>query len=242
MFPKADATPIDTNKFKNLDGLIDAIYNPLRTSFIMNGKNKGITAEGGLYMLVSQGIKASELFFAKAYSDDTYNEVFSFVTSLQENIVLTGMPGSGKSAIAEALATKTGKKYFDTDIIIKEKTGMEISDIFEKYGEKHFRDLESDTIKELSSLTGIIISTGGGSILRPENINMLKSNGHIYYIDRDIDNIIPTDDRPLSNSRETLEKRFEERHDIYLSTADSIIDNNRTLEEAVDSIVNQLNI
>ena len=240
MFPHPEGLPIDIMAFTKLKGVIDAIYNPLRTRLILKCKNDSdskIKAEGGLYMLVSQGIKASELFFDTTYPDTTYSEIYHNLLNERENIVLTGMPGSGKSTLAQELSIKTGKKFFDTDVIIKEQSQMEISDIFDKFGENHFRELESNVIKELSSLTGIIISTGGGAILRNENISMLKSNGHIYYIDRDIDKIIPTSDRPLSSDIESLKKRYDERHDLYQSTADTIINNNGELSDTISQII-----
>ncbi|MBQ5805559.1 MAG: shikimate kinase, partial [Erysipelotrichaceae bacterium] len=112
---------------------------------------------------------------------------------------------------------------FDSDETIIKETGREISDIFAKDGEPAFRKLESKTIFALSGKTGSIISTGGGAVLDPENIKNLSKNGKIYFIDRPLENLVPTSDRPTASTVEAIRKRFEERYDIYCGSADNII-------------------
>ena len=122
--------------------------------------------------------------------------------------------------------------FFDSDEIIVKETNREISDIFEKEGEKAFRKLESKAVFALSGKTGAVISTGGGAILDPENMKNLSRNGKIYFIDRPLENLVPTADRPTASDLEALKKRFDERYDIYCRFADKIIKADCTAAEA----------
>ena len=109
-------------------------------------------------------------------------------------------------------------------------------------GESGFRDIESEVIEELSTNNGIIIATGGGAVLREENVRALRSNGVIVFLDRDPVSIKPTDDRPLSDNEEKLKKLYETRYPIYKKAADVSIDNNKTLDETIDEICRILKI
>ena len=142
----------------------------------------------------------------------------------KENIVLVGMPASGKSTVGNILAEKLGRKFVDTDEIITEKIKMSIKDFFAEYGEEEFRKIECEVIRELSAENSLIIATGGGAVLRQENISALKYNGKIYFIDRPIEKLIPTESRPLSSDREAIKKRHEERYGIYCGCCDVHID------------------
>ena len=153
------------------------------------------------------------------------------------SIVLTGMPASGKSVLAKLLSKELGMPYIDIDKVIENKETMLIKDIFAKHGEAYFRDLETKTILSISS--GFIVSTGGGAVLRPENINHLKSIGKIFFINRNIELIRKANhlNRPLLNNLKNIENIYNSRLDIYKSTADFIIDNNSTLEDALAQIL-----
>jgi len=226
MFPDFSGKPIEPSRLPKLIGVIDAIYNPLRTSLVREAQEMGITAEGGLYMLVCQAVKASELFIGAKHNAGTSDRIFRSIRSKKENIVLTGMPASGKSTVGAILSKKLGRRLIDTDELIVKRAGMPITEIFQKYGEKHFRDLESEAVLEASEQSGVIIATGGGAILRAENISALKKNGRIYFIDRPLCDLIPTATRPLSADRESIEARYRERYSTYLSTANVRIDVN----------------
>lgn len=236
MFPEIFATPVDTTKFTNLNGVIDAVYNPLETVIVTSAKKQGSKAESGLYMLVGQAIRAYEIFMDKTAEGTLLDSIFADVKSQKQNIVLTGMPGSGKSTIGKAVAEKLHREFIDTDEEIKKEIKMEISDYFEKFGEKAFRDVETEVIKEIAKKSGVVIATGGGAILREENINALKMNGVIYYMDRPLEDIIPTSDRPLASNVEAIKKRYNERHDIYISTADKFVTVTGNPEDAVKQI------
>ena len=148
--------------------------------------------------------------------DQIYQDLFL----QKQNIVLIGMPGSGKSTIGKHLAKMLDMTFVDTDQVIVDRTNKSIPEIFSEDGEKVFRDLESNAILEVSKLQHTVIATGGGSILRKENIPRLSQNGRIYFIDRPLSDIVATTDRPLSSTREALEKRYTERYDIYVNSAD----------------------
>ena len=236
MYPDCDSQPIDVSAFKNLEGVVDVVYNPLCTNLVLDAKKRGIKAEGGLYMLVMQAVVAVEKFLHKKIEKDAVNNVFASILSSKENIVLTGMPGSGKSTVGKLLNID-GFTFVDTDEEIVKRCGCSIKELIDSKGEKCFRDLETEVIKDVSSMGCRIISTGGGAILRPENVNALKRNGKIFFIDADLERLCPTDDRPLSDTREKLEKLYNERIDIYKSTAHVVVPNMETAEDEAKFIL-----
>ena len=216
MFPNNFAVPISLDGFKNLEAVVDVIYNPLKTQLVLSAQRRGIKAVGGLYMLYAQAVKAAEIFTENEIKTHVFNDIFKE----KQNLVLVGMPSCGKTTFGKILSAELNKSFIDTDEEIIKRSGMPISEIFEKFGEKYFRDLESEVINDLSAYQGMVIATGGGAILREENVNALKQNGKIIFIDRPLSMLITTDDRPLSKSRELLEKRYNERYGIYSSVCD----------------------
>jgi len=220
MFPNISDSPVDLTQFKKLSGVIDAVYNPLRTSLVLEAKKRGIAAEGGLYMLVAQAVKASEIFIDTKYSDTETERVFKKMMRDKENIVLIGMPASGKTTVGKILSEKYGRDLIDTDSLIVKRAKKPISAIFKENGEAEFRRLESEIIDEVSAKTGVIISTGGGAVLNGGNVTALRKNGKLYFIDRPLESLLPTSDRPLASTREDIEKRYAERYNIYTAAAD----------------------
>ena len=237
MYPDNYSSPIDLEKFPALEGVFDAVYNPLRTPLVMKARKLGIKAAGGLYMLVAQAERASELFRGTVCGKGCVDAVYESLLRECENVVLTGMPSSGKTTVGRLVADSLGKDFIDTDDVIVEKEGRTIPEIFSSEGEKYFRDAESEVIKEVSMLRGKVIATGGGSVLREENVCALKQNGRIFFLDRPLSSLTPTDDRPLSGDAQSLEKRYRERIDIYNAACDVRIENAGTAQEASDVIV-----
>ena len=223
MFPEAEDMPVDIAGFPALRGVVDVIYNPLRTKLVLAALRRGIPAEGGLYMLTAQAVRAAEEFRGIRYEEELTEKIYRRMARDKENIVLTGMPGSGKSAVSSILGARTGRDVIDTDRMIVEKAGMEITEIFRRYGEKHFRDLESEVIRKEAARAGVIISTGGGAILREENVDALRRNGRLVWLDRKPADLVPTDDRPLADSREKMTALYAAREPIYRATADERI-------------------
>ena len=222
MYPDCETTPINIEKFFDLEGVVDAVYNPICTNLILEAKNRGIKAQGGLYMLVMQAVVAVEKFLNTEIPKSKTDLIFSEILNNKENIVLTGMPSSGKTTVGKLLHLD-GFTFFDSDKEIEKECGCSIKELISEKGEKYFRDLETKVLKELSLKNGCIIATGGGAVLREENIKALKRNGKIFFLDADINRLKTTSDRPLSNTQNKLKQLYENRIEIYKLTADFIV-------------------
>ena len=234
MYPNTEATPVDVSVFPKLSGVIDAIYNPLCTQLILDAQKRGIPAEGGLYMLVAQAVRASELFLNCTYEADTAEHIYQTILNKTENIVLSGMPGAGKSTVGRLLAQELNRPFFDLDEEIVRFAGRSIPEIFATDGEATFRNLETEVLREvLANQKGLVLATGGGAVLRDENVDLLHRNGKICFLDRPLEALLPTSDRPLANSEEAIRRRYEERYERYCTTADYRIDADASPEEVV---------
>ena len=242
MYPAVEGCPLDPVDFPRLEGVVDAVYNPLRTNLVLAARERGIPAQGGLYMLAAQAVYAGALFrgcqAAQADIDLAYRTVLRQV----ENIVLIGMPSAGKTTVGQLLARRTGKKFTDTDTLVEQRIGMTIADYFRTSGEEAFRAREQETVAEVSAAGGQIIATGGGAILRRENLTALRRNGLLVFLDRPIEQLTATVDRPLASDREALRRRYEERYALYRAAADVYIKNDGSPEEAADQIERQWQI
>lgn len=236
MYPKLGALPVDLDSFPKAEAVVDAVYNPLRSMLVFEAKKRGINAVGGLYMLVAQAAVAAEKFIDTEVSVSEIDRVYNELVKLKENIVLTGMPGSGKSTIGKLLAEQMGRPFIDTDEEIVKRVNKSIPEIFAEVGEPGFRKIESEVIFELSSVQSAVIATGGGAVLDRRNIDMLSENGRVYFIDRNIDSIVATSDRPLSSNRADLEKRYNERYPFYCSRCDRHIKITDDPQENADTI------
>ena len=224
MYPNNGSSAASLDKFPHCEAVLDVIYNPLRTQLIMQALERGIKCSGGLYMLVAQAAQSAKYFCSAEIGKEEIERVFRSLALDVQNIVLVGMPGCGKTTVAEELSKLTGRKAVDTDSLVEESAGMSVPEIFSQYGEKRFRELEAQAVRSAAKEKGLIIATGGGAVLDPGNVRALKGNGRIYYLKRDLD-LLSLDGRPLSKSRETLDKMFEERDPIYSNCADAAINN-----------------
>lgn len=236
MYPNILGEPIDIDLFPKLEAVVDAIYNPLCSNLVIKAKNKGIKATGGLYMLVAQAAIAAEKFVDQNIELEKIDFVYRKILKSKQNIVLVGMPSSGKTTIGKKLALKLGMQFVDVDQEIETVAGKTIPQIFEEVGESGFRDIESRVIADISSRQHAVISTGGGAILREQNVTLLKGNGKIYFIDRPLELLITTDDRPLSSNRDDLIKRYNERYDIYCRVADKKVVNDKNKSTVINCI------
>ena len=223
MFPENYASPIDLTKFPKLEGLADAVFNPLRTELVLSARKLGIKAEGGLYMLVAQAVYASEIFRDVEIPKSEIDRIYAELLKQKENIALVGMPASGKSTLGRLVAERLGREFTDTDSEIVARAGMEIPEIFRTKGEKGFRDIETEVLKDVVRRSGIVVATGGGAILREENVNALRQNCKVFFLDRDPDWLTPTSDRPTASDREAIRRRYAERYEKYCDAADAVI-------------------
>ncbi len=240
MYPNAFNAPVNLAAFKNLCGVADCVYNPLSTSLVCQAKELNINACGGLYMLVAQAIYASSIFHDTEYGDEVFESIYRELLLEKENIALIGMPSCGKTTVGKGLAQALGLEFIDVDELIKKDAGMEISEIFARNGEKYFRQLETEAIKGISIRSGCVIATGGGAVLNGENIKNLRLNGKIVFIDRPLELLVCTSDRPLSSNVDDLKKRFCEREPLYRSYADVIIDGSGSVENTINRIIKLL--
>ncbi len=230
MYPDCESIPIDISVFRSLEGVIDAVYNPLCTNLVAEAKKRGIKAQCGLYMLVMQAVVAVEKFLDTEIPKTVADSIFKDIYTSKENVALTGMPGSGKSTVGKLLNIE-GFIFTDTDEEIEKRCGCTIKELISTKGEKYFRDLEAEVIKDVSTKGQQIISTGGGAVLREENVVSLKRNGKIFFLNANPERLCPTDNRPLSDTKEKMNKLYNERIDIYKSTADVVVPEMTTPEE-----------
>ena len=226
MYPNAGRSLVDLAEFPRLRGVADVIYNPQRTALLLQAAERGIPYAGGLTMLVAQAKQAAEHFFGRPVPDAKIAEIGAQMQADAENIVLIGMPGSGKSCIGDALAALTGRRQIDLDAEIVKRAGKPIPEIFAESGEEGFRRLETETVREHSAARGVILVTGGGVVTRQENFAPLRSNGRIYQICRPVGEL-SREGRPLSIGAD-LHEMERVRMPLYRALADCQIENNRT--------------
>lgn len=273
-YPDIDAKPVDLSYFDNLSGVIDLIYNPLKTALLMQADKLNIKNTGGLSMLVAQGTQASRLFrkdastlkkskipgnnpFEKTTtenqknfsskgftclktsqeeSSDINHRILKWLTREIKNIVLVGMPSCGKSSLGREISKKTLRKFVDTDVIIKETYGRDPEIIISEDGVETFRNMESRVIKEVAKEHSLVIATGGGGVLREENVSALKQNGDIYFINRKL-SLLTSEGRPLSRGDGRIAKLFEERMPVYTRIADAVVENDKELTKVAEKII-----
>lgn len=235
MYPHVGISPIDLSLFCKLEGVLDIIYNPARTRLLLDAESRGLVTMNGLWMLVAQAKESAEWFTNSSISDAKIQEIHHILRLQMENIILIGMPGSGKTTVGKLLAKKLGKVFVDADAAIVEKAGMTIPEIFAQQGEAGFRAVETAVLAELGKRSGLVIATGGGCITREQNYPLLHQNGTIFCLDRDVASL-PTDGRPLSQTGK-LEEMYRIRKPLYDRFADHHIDCNTTPEAAANQIL-----
>lgn len=238
MYPNNLKSLVNLDDFKNLSGVLDVVYNPLKTKLILDAEERNIPCSAGLSMLVAQAKKAHEIFFDTKIETSVCEKIENILKKQMCNIVLIGMAGCGKSTIGKVLAEKLNKELVDTDQMIENVENMPIPEIIEKFGEVHFRNCENAAVILAGREKECIIATGGGVITRLENYNPLKQNGIIVFINRDAE-LLPTNGRPLSQMH-GVKALYEKRMPLYRQFADIEIDGNGTVEEVADRIIKEI--
>ena len=238
MYPNTGVSPIDLGLFPHLEGVLDMIYNPTRTQFLLDAADLGLVNSNGLWMLVAQAKEAAEWFLDRKLRDELIQDVYRKMRLQMENIILIGMPGCGKTTVGKTLAEKLGKTFVDADAELVQTYGKTIPDIFAQEGEAGFREKETEILKQLGKKSGLVIATGGGCVTRARNYPLLHQNGTIFCLQRDLDKL-PTDGRPLSKANK-LSDMYRIRKPLYDAFSDHTIDNNGSCDETIAAILSKL--
>ena len=238
MYPNWGQSPVSLESFPALEGVLDVVYNPLRTALLLQAEERGLPRSCGLPMLVAQAKRAAELFTGQNIDDSRTEAVLHGLREQLTSIVLIGMPGCGKTTVGRALAGKLGRTFVDLDEEIVRRAGTSIPEIFAREGEAGFRERESALVREFGERTGLVVSTGGGVVTRRENYIPLKQNGLLLHLRRD-PAALPTDGRPLSQAT-APEELWRRRAPLYAAFADGEIDNNGTLAGTLEQIEKEM--
>ncbi len=235
MYPNTGVSPIDLKQFPHLIGVLDVVYNPAKTQLLLDAENLGLPHENGLWMLVAQAKESAEWFLGSSIPDDMIAKIHHRLANQMKNIVLIGMPGSGKSTVGALLAAKLDRRFADADETIVSFAGKSIPEIFQQDGKDAFREWETKALAELGKQSGLIIATGGGCVTKERNYPLLHQNGTIFWLLRDTDKL-PTDGRPLSQQN-SLSEMFKQRKSMYEQFADHVIDNNSSMDHTLQMIL-----
>ena len=215
--------------------MFDCVYNPFLTELLSDAKKLGLIYSNGISMLVKQAILAEDFWLNVDSGNDETERIIKKMQLDKSNLVLYGMPSSGKSTIGKLVAKKLNRSFIDTDEYIEKITGKSPSKIINEQGILEFRRIESEAIKEVSKLSGYVIALGGGAVLKEENVHALKRNGYLIYVKRNL-SLLVNDDRPLSK-KYGVEQLYNERKDIYNAVKDGEVDNNSELDSAVKGVI-----
>lgn len=240
MFPNIESAPVDLERLPSVKGVFDAVYNPLTTKLVRTARERGIAAGNGLGMLVRQGIKSYEYYTGEMPEEYVTHYIYDSIYRAKRNVVLIGMPGAGKSSVARRIANMTGRVYLDTDEVVKERFGRTPAEIITEEGEAEFRKKETECVISCAEKLGAVIATGGGSVLSERNRNLLKANGAVIFLDRNIDEL-STRNRPISGAR-GVKAIYEEREPIYRSYADVTVKSAESAQATANKIVDLLGL
>jgi len=224
---------VDLKTFENLQGVCDVIYNPAKTALLLQAEKLSIPYVNGLSMLVAQAKRAAEIFTSAEIDASVVERIERKISYQTKNIVLVGMPGSGKSTVGKLVAEVLGRELADSDEEIKRVTRTSASEIIKSKGEREFRKTETQVLADICKESSLLIATGGGAVTVASNKDLLRQNSVVVFIDRDV-NLLATDDRPLSVN---LSELYEKRLPMYEDFADIKVDGNKSTRAVADDII-----
>jgi len=237
MYPNNGAQAVDLEMFPQAEAVLDLIYNPARTAIMLQAEHRNIRTDNGLYMLVAQAY-ASSIRFTEHDGDvpdkAVIDSIYQTLSSEMQNIILVGMPGCGKSSVAQCLGRIMNREVLDLDESFRKTYSMTPEQCILDNGEDVFRRMESAVIAEAGKASGKIIATGGGCVTIPGNYPLMHQNGRIVWICRDL-SLLPQEGRPLS-VRNGVESLYQVRKPLYEAFADLIVSNDGTPEETAQEI------
>ena len=236
MYPLIEAQAIDLSLFANCHTVIDVIYNPFQTRLLQQANELEKKVIGGLEMLIAQAVYANEKFHSTKHDPHIIDTLYHSIKKDLLNIVLIGMPGSGKSSIAKQLSSLLGKTLIDTDEVVVSTYQQSIKEMFEEHGELYFREKECEVVALFAGKNNQIISTGGGVILSKRNMQNLRSNGIVIFIERDVNELSIDANRPLSTCLSDNELLYRKRYPYYKQYSDIAIKNDQGIDQVVTKI------
>ncbi len=245
MFPDTGSCPVECDLIERFDSVIDLLYYPWETTLLKKARRNGKYTQNGMISTVAQAVKSQEIWNKISIDPELIDDIYyQMKRQAGDNIILIGMPGSGKTSVGKALAKSLSWEFVDTDEYIENYFGQ-ISVLFD-IGESYFREIETNALKLLMNANGLVLSTGGGIITRKENIPLLKNSGKIFFLDRSPDLLLQNTDlqkRPLlvgDDGSKKIMALYDQRIETYRKTADFIIDNNQGIFQAVQAVKSRL--
>ncbi len=241
MYPNNGDKIINIKQFKNICGVLEVIYNPRRTKLICDAEDLEIPNSDGLSMLVAREYMAEIRFGRIKPDEELFKATYKTMSDRRKNIIFVGLPGCGKTTLAKVVAAKLGRPCIDVDKLIEMKAGMPISSIYTVYGERYYRELETEILRKITRNGGQVIATDSGVVMSEENQYYLRQNGYIVWLSRDLSEI-RVNGVYLARNREALERIDTERSPIYKQLADINVEVTDNAERTVFEIIKRMNI
>ncbi len=235
MYPDCGVAPLELSAFSDLEGVVDMIYNPARTALLLDAQKRVPIAVNGLRMLVEQAAQSSAYFTGVSVDAEKITRVYEKIRAESENIVLIGMPGCGKSTVGVRLAEELGRKFVDTDAEIEQCAHCAVAALLPQIGEAAFRRMETEVLRRFGKESGLVIATGGGCVTRAENADLLRQNGRVIFLQRDL-RALATDGRPLSVDVRAL---YDARLPLYEAFCDRRVSNDGSIEQTLAQILEE---
>ena len=241
MYPNNGDKIVDVKRFPKIEGVLEVIYNPRRTKLICDAEDLEIPNSDGRSMLVAREYLAEIRFGRIEPDEELFKATYKTMSDRRKNIIFVGLPGCGKTTIAKVVAAKLGRPCIDVEHLIEMKAGVPAPTIFSAYGERYYRELETETLRKITRNGGQVIATDSGAVMSLENQYYLRQNGYIVWLSRDLSEL-KLDGVYLARNREALERIHEERTPIYKFLADINVEVTDNAEKTVFEIIERMNI